>query len=130
MRFNALGGLVLECWQAIPKHFKYVELDEFVIMPNHLHGLLIIKNCKGEACLAPTKKGPTSKKGTIGSMIGSFKSSVSRRAKKSFGFRGKQFWQRSYYEHVVRNNIDLNNIREYIINNPARWDFDKENPDM
>ena len=128
MHLNNIGDLVFTCWKGIPKHLTHVQLDEFIVMPNHLHGLLIIGDCKGEACLAPTKKTSSPKKGSIGAIVGSFKSSVSRRAGKLCSSVVRQLWQRGYYEHVVRNDIDLNNIREYIVNNPARWDFDKENP--
>jgi REP-associated tyrosine transposase len=124
MHLNGLGSLVSERWQATPGHYGYVRLDEYIVMPNHLHGLLIIETSPdfpGEAGLAPTKRL------SLGAIVGSFKSSVTRRARKTCGFNGKHLWQRNYYEHVVRNEIDLANIRQYIVNNPARWEFDKEN---
>ncbi|HUU27917.1 MAG TPA: transposase [archaeon] len=128
MRLNDIGSLVFECWQGITKHFNHVRLDEFIVMPNHLHGILIIDNYKGEAYLAPTTNPLGPKKGSIGAIVGSFKSSVTRRANKLCCSIKMHLWQRGYYEHVLRNDIDLNNIRKYISINPARWALDHEDP--
>ena len=125
---NEIGNLVFKCWQKIPNHFSNAQLDEFIVMPNHLHGLIIIGNFTGEACLAPTTNPTRSKKDTLGSIIGSFKSSVTKHAKNFWPLAKGSFWQRGYYEHIVRNDDELNHIREYIAANPIRWDFDRENP--
>ncbi|MBN2290319.1 MAG: transposase [Candidatus Glassbacteria bacterium] len=117
MFLNVLGDMVSRYWQAIPGHFKNVKLDEFVVMPYHIHGLLIIEDSSGEACLAPTK-GPA-----LGAIVGAFKSSVTRVAGKTCGFTGRQLWQRNYYEHVARNEMDLDDTRRYIVDSPARWGF-------
>lgn len=126
VQLNEIGNMVKTCWQEIPKHFKEVRLDEYVVMPNHLHGILIILDETGEACLAPTSEPAKSKKKTLGAVVGSFKSSVTRRVRISGFIRGKAIWQRGYYEHVVRNIVDLEDIREYIANNPARWSNDSQ----
>ncbi len=101
-----------------------VQVDEFVVMPNHFHGILIISNTN-EAThrVATTGLVP----GSLGSILGQFKSTVTREIRRSvnatFG------WQRNYYEHVTRNDFDLNDIRQYIAFNPERWAWDQENPD-
>ena len=123
---NEIGSLVEECWQKIPEQFLNLQLDEFIVMPNHLHGIIIIRDKAREACLDPAREPAGSRKKTLGAVVGSFKSSVTRRVRRSGFFRGETIWQRGYYEHVVTNQADLENIREYITNNPDRWSFDSE----
>lgn len=92
-------GLVLEsAWQNLPQHFAHVVLDAFVIMPNHVHGILVF-----------SEPGPT-----LGTVVGGFKSEVSRRLR-------VRVWQRYYYDHVIRSEKALNQIRLYIANNPMCW---------
>lgn len=138
---SALGEIVNRCWNNIPMRFPSVKLDAFMIMPNHIHGILILTDNVGatlavaqdrtavnqdraRASLAPTRP-------TLGNVIGAFKSlctiawldHIKRNNLKLVG----KFWQRNYYEHIVRNEMELNRIREYIASNPARWEFDREN---
>jgi REP element-mobilizing transposase RayT len=102
----------------MPRHF-HVQLDAFVIMPNHIHGIVAITpGVGGDACVAPT----------LGTIVGSFKSAVTKRINILRGAAGSAVWQRSYYEHVIRAEHDLNKIREYIEHNPSRWAEDLENP--
>ncbi len=130
MVLNKIGILVSECWQEIPQHFSNVKLDEFIIMPNHLHGIIVIINRSGEACLAPTPIPVKSKKDTLGSIVGSFKSSVTKQAKKFPLLVKGILWQRGYYEHIIRNDEELKRVREYIATNPIRWYFDRENTNL
>ncbi len=122
MHTNAYGRIVEECWTAIPTHFPHVELDAFVIMPNHMHGIVIIHNSVGATHASPLRSGPQS--GGLGAIIGSFKSAVTRR-NNMLHDTSAPFWQRNYYEHVIRNADDLNHIRNYIEQNPARWLHDR-----
>jgi REP element-mobilizing transposase RayT len=139
-----ISAIVEKCWLAIPVHFPNVQLDEWVIMPNHMHGILIItdkcrttKYCtnnvynfrRGDPTGRPYIRphGPTPD--SIGTIIGQFKSIVTRRINKLHGTLGAPFWQRNYYEHVIRNEDDLNEIRQYILDNPVQWDRDENNPD-
>jgi len=125
------GRIATDCWEEIPKHFCNVSLDEFVIMPNHLHGIIMInENGRGKACLAPTNRQFGRPIGnSLFSIIGSFKSAVTKRINKTFHTLGISVWQRNYYEHIVRNEKELNKIREYIINNSLKWNEDEENPE-
>jgi putative transposase len=123
-----VGNFIEKCWTDIPKHFTGTGLDHFVVMPNHFHGILVIDRFRtGEACLAPTRD--SKQKIGLAHIVGSFKSAVSKMVKDMNGRRGDPVWQRNYYEHVIRDEGDLNNIREYITNNPLQWALDEENPD-
>ena len=101
-----LGRVVRENWLAIPSHFPGVTLDECVVMPNHLHGILWLPERAGHARPLPA-------------IVGSFKSAVSRQV-------GQPVWQRSYFEHVIKTNEALGRIRRYIETNPSIWDTDPE----
>jgi REP-associated tyrosine transposase len=112
-----------------PARFADVEIDAFVVMPNHLHGVVVLPDRKAVG----TEQAVTRSAPTIGQVVGAFKSAVTVayiRGVKSASwppFR-QRLWQRNYYEHVIRNEADLNRVRRYIDENPARWAFDDENP--
>ncbi|MBM3155975.1 MAG: transposase [Chloroflexi bacterium] len=129
MQLNKYGQVVDGCWLEIPRHFQDIGIDAFVVMPNHVHGIaMIIDKCRGTACRAPTEKfgHPTPK--SLPTIIRSFKSAVTNRINALRGTPGAPFWQRNYYEHVIRNETDFNDIRQYILDNPIKWDMDEENP--
>ena len=127
MIFSELGKIVKNCWQEIPIHFDNVNLDLFIIMPNHLHGIIYMNDsiCRGLINQTPTEKWILQKtpKLVLGKIIRSYKAYASRIAHKN-GFHDFQ-WQRNYYEHIIRNDNELNRIREYIINNPFNWELDR-----
>ncbi len=128
MAINKYGFIVHECWHGIPKHFRNVELDAFVIMPNHLHGILFLADRRGTACRAPTKEKFGKPVATsLPTIIRSFKSAATKCLRDFSGEQKTLFWQRNYFEHVIRNEESLLKIREYIITNPQRWQFDSEN---
>jgi len=131
MMLNAEGQIVAEEWIKTAEIRNNIELDEWVVMPNHFHGILVINECRGTARRAPTveqfgKPVPNS----IPTIIRSFKSAVTKRINKLRNSPGAKIWQRNYYEHIIRNEDELNRIREYITNNPLKWEFDKENPNV
>jgi putative transposase len=129
MRLNSLGYIAFTCWQAIPNHFSHVELDAFVIMPNHLHGILVIRDTLvGATHASPLHNlcGPAPK--SVGAIVGSYKSAVSKHINAICNTKGNSIWQRNYYEHINRNDESLHNIRQYILENPWRWAGDPENP--
>jgi putative transposase len=140
--WSPLGIIVAECWTAIPVHFPHVTLDEWVVMPNHVHGLIVIQNGGirvGAQHAAPLQTPMQSgvmdgaaviTPGSLPAVVRSFKSATTKRINQSHHLPGERFWQRNYYEHVIRDDADLNRIREYIQTNPARWAEDKENPDF
>jgi putative transposase len=168
MRLNDMGTAILQCWKGIPKHFPNAVLDEFIVMPNHIHGIIIFtvgaKNISPDFCddkpdraknispipcvspipcygtvgakdillcfidggrnraknISPLQHGTTM---TIGSVIRGFKIGVTKWAR----VNGASYnpWQRNYYEHIIRNETELNKIREYVINNPLNWETDE-----
>ena len=117
MCLNDLGNIVREEWLQTAQVRPNVELDEFVVMPNHFHGILAI---------AGDDRAPHP--GSLGAIMSQFKSIVTKRVNEMRDTPGAPVWQRNYYEHIMRDDGDLNRIREYIINNPANWDADDENP--
>jgi REP element-mobilizing transposase RayT len=129
MRLNSLGYIAFSCWQAIPNHFPHVELDAFVIMPNHLHGILVISDTiVGATPASPLRHpcGPTPK--SVGAIVGSYKAAVSKRINSICNTESNSIWQRNYYEHINRDQESLHNIRQYIVENPRCWTEDPENP--
>jgi REP element-mobilizing transposase RayT len=127
-----IGGIVDRNWQALPERFPMVSLDEYVIMPNHLHGILLInEQDQSGHCVAVKRVGarPTP---TLGAVVGAFKSMsihdvLAYIEENGLDMIGK-IWQRNYYERIIRNERDLDNIRTYIRNNPGNWERDDENP--
>lgn len=135
MRLSGLGRAVETEWQALAGRFPHVRLDAYVIMPNHLHGVLIITD-KGDgqrvvnqprieaAAAKPTGTRP----GSLAAMVQNFKATSARRINALRGAPGNRVWQRNYWEHVVRDEADLARLRAYIRDNPARWAEDQLRP--
>jgi len=134
MQVNDAGRMVERCWLNIPNHFPHVNLDAFVVMPNHAHGVVIIGDrpvgAKNLSHLPKTNRPAQRPLGTlsksIGSIIRGFKIGVTKWFRENRDTRA--VWQRNYYEHVIRSEESLIRIRQYIQDNPARWAFDRENP--
>ncbi len=132
MLLNDLGKIADECWRAIPDHFPFVELGAYIIMPNHAHGVIMINDGtgRGAALLRPYDDNNSHKinvkPGSLGAIVRSYKSAVSYRINKEHNAMG--IWQRNYYEHIIRNEREMDNIWRYIESNPAQWDKDEENP--
>jgi REP element-mobilizing transposase RayT len=121
MILNECGQVISECWHDIPEHYRNVRLDESAVMPNHVHGVIVISNVIGtEQCSVPIKRVSLSK------IIKSFKDTCIKRIRSESGNISFS-WQRSFYDHVIRNENELMEIREYILNNPKKWDLDVEN---
>ncbi|OGC94669.1 MAG: hypothetical protein A2W25_13950 [candidate division Zixibacteria bacterium RBG_16_53_22] len=141
MTLSDVGKIAAKCWIDIPRHFTSVSLDRYIVMPNHVHGILWLNNqhrenktgkwmatdCRGVQLNAPTKNEYFSRispsKNTLGVIIRTYKAAVTTSCNKrsTVGFS----WQRNYYEHIIRNEDDLNAIRQYILNNPANWANDE-----
>ena len=130
MRLNAAGRVVVQCWQAIPEHFPQLILDCFVVMPNHVHGILLFRGCEeiaganGDSPLRGARPKGTSN--TLGSVVRGFKIGVTKWFRQNSPVQN--VWQRNFYEHVIRDEPGLTGIREYIANNPLQWRLDRENP--
>jgi putative transposase len=144
MRLSDRGLIAEDCWRDIPDHFPHIELGAFVVMPNHIHGILILHDRADGAAIvsppvgatqwvAPTTGGvnPTRpngpKRGSVGAIIGAYKMAVTRAVVRRFG-GVPHIWQRNYYEHVVRDDEDHNRIYLYIESNIVNWAEDEENP--
>ena len=153
MQLNDAGGMVQQVWQDLPNRYSGINMDEFIVMPNHIHGVINIIQPVGAPLVgaqedlpkavsgeiqprdrATTRVAPTrDRRYALGDVVGAFKSLTTVeyvRGVKSLGwpqFSGK-LWQRNYFEHVVRSEDSLTKIRQYIRDNPLRWEFDKENP--
>ena len=128
---NTVGQIVQFTWNALPAHFPGTGLDAFIIMPNHIHGIVHIterrRQSVGAQHAAPLR--PYVQPGSLGVIVRSFKAAVTKRINETRGTPKTPVWQRNYYEHVIRNEESLQRIREYILNNPAQWDLDPENPE-
>lgn len=125
---NQKGSITEEEWLKTATIRQEIELDAFVIMPNHFHAIVVIDQAHSRAPLpqSPSLKRPPY---SLGSLIAGFKSSVTTRINTSGNTPGFRVWQRNYYEHIIRNQRSLDTIRQYILSNPAQWASDRENPD-
>ena len=137
---NKYGEHTQKCWKDIPSHFPNVRLDEFVVMPNHVHGIIIIDNTKnnienkvgnkdfcsnvGNKDFCSLQPWQTKLSKSLSSIIRGFKIGVTKYFKKNQYINFK--WQKSFYDHVIRTETSLNNIRNYIKDNPLRWDLEKD----
>ncbi len=127
VRLNELGRAVETAWLSTPLVRDYVQLDAHVVMPNHLHGIIVFHSDR-EATPVARHKGLQSQSETLGAVIRGFKAASTRMVNDVRRLPGATVWQRGYYEHIIRTERDLNAIREYIVNNPAKWAEDTENP--
>ena len=150
MQLNDAGRMVQSVWDELPTRFPGLGLDAFVVMPNHVHwiailvgaGLALSDNegvCRGESCIRPSGSGDHKDRsyettvGSMGQIIQVFKSMVTHeyvmgiRQQKWTSFQ-RQLWQRNYYAHVIRDEDEMNRIRRYILDNPACWAEDENNP--
>ena len=128
MQLNDVGRTVWLVWQELPKRFVGITLDAFTVMPNHIHGIIFV----GAQFIAPShptsaERGAMNRAPTLGEIVRTYKAISTRLIRQSIkaGF----VWQRNYFEHVIRDDHSLERIRDYIVNNPARWDEDEENPE-
>ena len=133
---SASGEIVRSVWMELPTRFSAVTLDEYVIMPNHIHGILLV----GAQFIASNSEDSIANHTcTLGEIIRAYKATVTRlvRTRNDYltdagGINPAPTvwfgWQRNYYEHVIRNDEDLRHIREYITQNPLKWELDEENP--
>jgi putative transposase len=126
MRLSPFGLVVKECWQDLPRHYHSLELDAFIVMPNHVHGIFMITGNPNVG--AGLKPAPTSKRHALPEIVRALKPFSSRRINEIRRTPGTPVWQRNYYEHVIRNEIDLEDTREYIQNNPLKWLEDENHP--
>jgi REP element-mobilizing transposase RayT len=130
VRLNGSGCLVQAAWEDLPNHYSNILLDAFVVMPNHIHGVLVLKDEGASSDRRRVGAGfkPASTRRALPEMVRGFKTHSARRVNDLLRTRGRPVWQRGYYEHVIRDDASLNRIREYILHNPESWAIDRENP--
>jgi REP element-mobilizing transposase RayT len=151
MRLSETGRIVDDSWQRVVTHFSGVEIDQFVIMPNHFHGIVTTVGAgfprpdagdpRNQCRATPlTHQGgetpqriqggetPPLRRATLGQIVGYFKYQSTKRINQSRNNPGTPVWQRNYYERVIRDERELDGIRRYIAENPARWDEDENHP--
>ena len=124
MELNGFGKIISEKWQWLETQYEYVELGAWVIMPNHLHGILIIYD-DGRGGSRPA---PTTPIKPLGGLIGAFKTVSTKQINLLRDTEGQVVWQRNYYEHIIRNEHEMDRISRYIESNPLQWADDDENP--
>ena len=136
MRRNALGDIVHAEWYATERIRPEIRLGAFIVMPNHLHGIIEIVDVGARRRLARTTPGKQlpgrphgPAPGSVGAILGQIKSRTKKAINRTRGTSGMPVWQPNYHEHIIRNEQELNCIREYICNNPLRWPLDRENPE-
>jgi putative transposase len=146
MRLNDAGNMVKKWWFQTAEKYKDIELDEFVIMPNHFHGIIVINNdyhnnCRGAVSAPivvssiPIKPGgetpplqkTESPKRTLGNIVAYFKYQSAKQINQISNMPGCLLWQRNYYEHIIRSENEMDRIRQYIAENPFKWAEDEEN---
>ena len=134
MQLNQYGEIVDHEWLKSSVIRPDIKLDEYIVMPNHFHGIVIINpvGANSGSPLQPSTAIPTHpsmKPRSLSSIIAGFKSAVTQKIDIMGNAPGTPVWQRNYYEHIIRNENALNNIRQYIINNPLSWHQDQLHPD-
>ena len=122
---NEYGNIVNDEWIKSAKIRLEIILDQFIVMPNHIHGIVMIN--KNDNKLGANSHSPLQrmKPKSISSFIAGYKSVVTKRINQIRNTHRQPVWQRNYYEHIIRDEKDLNRIREYIVNNPVKWEEDE-----
>ncbi len=140
---NQLGEIAILCWESLPMHFSNIRTDAFVVMPNHVHGIVVFLDSPerradvGARHAVPVQRNDPSPRRAFGkptknslpTLVGSFKAAVTKQVNELRRTPGMPVWQRNYYEHVVRGEDELERIRQYIRMNSSRWASDISNPD-
>ena len=139
MELSNIGRIIDSEWLIVGESFQYVELDVYCLMPNHFHGILWLthelpdgendfdraKLPSSDQLASPLQKRPGGAKvGSLGAVLGRFKSTTTRRVNRIRGFKGVSLWQRNYWERIIRNERELEAFRKYG-NNPLSWKQDK-----
>lgn len=135
MELTDAGRIVDECWRAIPDHFPHAHLDEMQIMPDHLHAIIVLNGTFVQGTESATRwvattgavegsrrsgKGPA--RGSLGAIIGAFKSETTRRVNRLNGTPGRSLWQPNFHDRVIRELPgDMGRVAQYIAENPRKW---------
>jgi REP element-mobilizing transposase RayT len=143
MRLNAAGEIVADEWEKTPIMRKNIQLDEWIIMPNHFHAIITVgarctrppnntrpltengRTVNGRTVNGRMQSAPTDSQVVLGDIVRGFKSSVTKRVRQLPNMNDTRLWQRNYWEHIIRNENELNHIRNYIRHNPQKWEMDQ-----
>jgi len=129
VQLSPVGEIVNQDWIAVPNHYSNVKLDAFRLMPNHIHGIVTIKErTKTKIKDSKHQKGDKRPAHSLSSLVCSYKSGVTNRLHGAGYFPRKSIWQSRFYDHIIRDDVSLYMIRQYIELNPLMWEFDMENP--
>jgi putative transposase len=143
MQLNEFGTIVADTYLWLTSQYSYVDSDSWVVMPNHLHGILMLMDDispnnprRGGSRTAPTQGVPTTdnsfrndtKRKSLGRLIGAFKTVSTKQINLIRDTPGITVWQRNYYEHIIRSEESMHHIRQYIHNNPFSWQHDQLHP--
>jgi REP element-mobilizing transposase RayT len=120
VELTQLGAIAEWCWFDLPQHYGFVELDAFVVMPDHVHAII------GLGAGRPHKG--AKRRPPVSEVVRAFKTESARRINNVRGLRGAPVWQRSFYDHIIRDDADLERVREYIAGNPSAWIEDAHDP--
>jgi REP element-mobilizing transposase RayT len=123
VHLSDIGKIVTKEWSNLLNHYPNIGLDEFVIMPNHVHGIIEITTGRGGF-----RNPPLQKQYGLPEIVRGFKTWSARKINEHQNTEYIPFWQRSFYDHIIRNEKELYAIRKYIRNNPLQWELDQENP--
>ncbi|MEY2977212.1 MAG: transposase [Prochlorotrichaceae cyanobacterium] len=115
---STIGLIVQDHWDALPKRFPSIELDAFTLMPNHVHGILLLTEATPE------------ERPKLSQVIAYWKYQTTKHINQDRESIGTKFWQRNYYEHIIRNPASLDRLRQYIMENPQKWDIDQLHPHL
>lgn len=136
MQLSEIGQIATACWDQLPQHYPRLELDAWVVMPNHVHGIIVLDS--GDSGLFDKDGSPLSVgEGlrpspathlSLPEVVRAFKSFSARRINEWRGTTGTKVWQRSYYDHIIRSDASLWKFRQYIENNPLQWEMDQLHP--
>ena len=136
VRLNAAGRIARNCWVEIPTHYPGVTLDAFIVMPNHVHGMVILKGTTDPEGVGAQHAAPlhTAARrsaairdsvrvvpGSLEAIVRSFKSATAKRINEARNTPAATVWQRNYYDRVIRDGRELHRARRYILSNPDRW---------
>lgn len=133
MVLSEYGRIVQHTWDDLPNHYPHVELDAWIIMPNHVHGIIVLTDVGAGHVGAGLRPAPTTGKSPrrhdLPEIVRAFKSFSAYRINRLRNSPGIPVWQRNYYEHIIRTERVLQAIRQYISDNPIRWHLDRYNPE-
>ena len=126
---NESGKVIDNVWNDLPNHYPNCALGEYVIMPDHFHGIIKLNECRERFVTICGKNEKTNRTNHgLPEIIRGFKTFSSKAINEKIKPDQKFRWQKSYHDRIIRNEYELNNVRKYILDNPINWEYDKNNP--